>query len=195
MLFRSPVLTGSFDSGDPLTTNIHVGNLPASVTEASLGMLFAQYGPVGSVKVRSPRSSFETCVTHELRRSCGLAPMDLRSQVVNSLGSSPSCAGLMHRKRQRRSMGRNGEGVSFARGGGRPSHCLCDLSTVRRRFPSLARGTDDRPQRSKERRGASTIAGPSGASALRRLKNVRSGGDAPPMPLRLLTSAGGTGLC
>ncbi|TNY18596.1 hypothetical protein DMC30DRAFT_380285 [Rhodotorula diobovata] len=52
---HAPVLTGSYDVGDPLTTNIHVGGLPANVTEQSLGKLFAQFGPVGSVKIMWPR--------------------------------------------------------------------------------------------------------------------------------------------
>ncbi|GAA6018262.1 hypothetical protein JCM10207_002890, partial [Rhodosporidiobolus poonsookiae] len=47
---HAPVLTGSYDMGDPLTTNVHVGGLPTNVTEESLGKLFAQFGPVGSVK-------------------------------------------------------------------------------------------------------------------------------------------------
>ena len=49
---HAPVLTGSYDVGDPLTTNLHVGGLPTNVTEQSFGKLFAQFGPVGSVKVR-----------------------------------------------------------------------------------------------------------------------------------------------
>ena len=49
---QAPALSGSFDNGDPQTTNIHVSSLPQNVTEQSLGMLFARYGPVGSVKVR-----------------------------------------------------------------------------------------------------------------------------------------------
>ncbi|GAA5980839.1 hypothetical protein JCM11641_004738 [Rhodosporidiobolus odoratus] len=52
---NAPVLTGSFDTGDPLTTNLHVGGLPQNVTEESLGKLFAQFGPVGSVKIMWPR--------------------------------------------------------------------------------------------------------------------------------------------
>ncbi|GAA5965537.1 hypothetical protein JCM21900_004153 [Sporobolomyces salmonicolor] len=52
---HAPVLTGSYDQGDPLTTNLHVGGLPANVTEDSLGKLFAQFGPVGSVKIMWPR--------------------------------------------------------------------------------------------------------------------------------------------
>ncbi|GAA5835915.1 hypothetical protein JCM11251_006601 [Rhodosporidiobolus azoricus] len=52
---HAPVLTGSYDNGDPLTTNVHVGGLPLTVTEDALGKLFAQFGPVGSVKIMWPR--------------------------------------------------------------------------------------------------------------------------------------------
>ncbi|KAK4703899.1 hypothetical protein P7C70_g2310, partial [Phenoliferia sp. Uapishka_3] len=52
---QAPALSGSYDTGDPQTTNIHVSNLPQNVTEQSLGMLFARYGPVGSVKIMWPR--------------------------------------------------------------------------------------------------------------------------------------------
>ncbi|GAA6060745.1 hypothetical protein JCM10212_003789 [Sporobolomyces blumeae] len=54
---HAPTLTGSgsYDQNDPLTTNVHVGGLPQNVTEESLGRLFAQFGPVGSVKIMWPR--------------------------------------------------------------------------------------------------------------------------------------------
>ncbi|GAA5948548.1 hypothetical protein JCM10213_003898 [Rhodosporidiobolus nylandii] len=52
---HAPVLTGSYDMGDPLTTNLHVGGLPQNVTEEAFGKLFAQFGPVGSVKIMWPR--------------------------------------------------------------------------------------------------------------------------------------------
>lgn len=48
--------TGSYDAGEGETTNIHVSNLPPTVTELSLGDLFARLGgPVGSVKIMWPR--------------------------------------------------------------------------------------------------------------------------------------------
>lgn len=49
---HAPVLTGSYDLGDPLTTNLHVGGLPTNVTEDAFGKMFAQFGPIGSIKVR-----------------------------------------------------------------------------------------------------------------------------------------------
>lgn len=70
------MLTGSYDAGDPLTTNIHVAGLPQHVTEQSLGMFFAQYGPIGSVKVRLSRCSITLDSSANLPanddRSCGL---------------------------------------------------------------------------------------------------------------------------
>ncbi|KAF8639532.1 hypothetical protein AX17_001437 [Amanita inopinata Kibby_2008] len=47
--------SGSKDRGDPQTSNLFVANLPANVTEQSLGQFFARCGPVGSVKVMWPR--------------------------------------------------------------------------------------------------------------------------------------------
>lgn len=46
---------GSYDTGDSTTTNLHVGNLPANVTANAIGMHFAQFGPVASVKIMWPR--------------------------------------------------------------------------------------------------------------------------------------------
>ena len=46
---------GSFDTGDSTTTNLHVANLPINVTANTIGMHFAQYGPVASVKIMWPR--------------------------------------------------------------------------------------------------------------------------------------------
>ncbi|BGO92275.1 hypothetical protein NBRC10512v2_004539 [Rhodotorula toruloides] len=52
---HAPVLTGSYDVGDPLTTNLHVGGLPTNVTEDAFGKMFAQFGPIGSIKIMWPR--------------------------------------------------------------------------------------------------------------------------------------------
>lgn len=46
---------GSRDLGDPLTTNVCVLNLPANITERSLGEFFSQWGDIGSVKIMWPR--------------------------------------------------------------------------------------------------------------------------------------------
>ncbi|KXS17733.1 hypothetical protein M427DRAFT_54330 [Gonapodya prolifera JEL478] len=51
---------GSYDTGDPETTNLYVGNLnPQSTTEDALARQFAVYGPIASVKVMWPRTQEE----------------------------------------------------------------------------------------------------------------------------------------
>ncbi|GJQ12866.1 hypothetical protein GpartN1_g4657.t1 [Galdieria partita] len=50
---------GSHDSGDPLTTNIFLGNLNPSTTEETLLRTFGRYGPVGSIKIMYPRTPEE----------------------------------------------------------------------------------------------------------------------------------------
>ncbi|KAL4450080.1 hypothetical protein ABPG77_010749 [Micractinium sp. CCAP 211/92] len=46
---------GSFDTGDPYTTNLFVGNLAPDVDEQVLMREFGRFGPLGSVKVMWPR--------------------------------------------------------------------------------------------------------------------------------------------
>lgn len=75
---NAPVLTGSYDTGDPLTTNIHVGGLPQNITEAALGKMFAQYGPIGSVKVSWTASTMSS------------RPLTIRSGALMRLAST-SC--------------------------------------------------------------------------------------------------------
>eukprot|EP00871_Galdieria_phlegrea_P002074 jgi/Galph1/2868/GphlegSOOS_G1540.1 len=50
---------GSHDSGDPLTTNIFLGNLNPATTEESLLVTFGRYGPIGSIKIMWPRTPEE----------------------------------------------------------------------------------------------------------------------------------------
>ncbi len=50
---------GSFDTGDPSTTNLFVGNLSSRVSEAALCELFGAHGALASVKVMWPRSEAE----------------------------------------------------------------------------------------------------------------------------------------
>ncbi|POW01227.1 hypothetical protein PSTT_12617 [Puccinia striiformis] len=47
---------GSRDTGDPLTTNVHVGNLPGTICEQSLGTFCVKWGPIASIKIMWPRS-------------------------------------------------------------------------------------------------------------------------------------------
>ncbi|OWZ02278.1 U2-associated splicing factor [Phytophthora megakarya] len=58
---------GSFDTGDPETTNLYVGNLAPSVTEEALQTEFGRYGEVYSVKIMWPRSEEERA----RKRNCG----------------------------------------------------------------------------------------------------------------------------
>ncbi|XP_066904192.1 U2 snRNP-associated SURP motif-containing protein-like [Halyomorpha halys] len=58
---------GSFDSGDPNTTNIYLGNINPKITEQQLMEVFGKYGPLASIKIMWPRSDEE-----KLRgRNCG----------------------------------------------------------------------------------------------------------------------------
>ena len=57
---------GSYDNGDPTTTNLYVGNLAPSVDEHSLMVLFGKYGPVASVKIMWPRELEERARGHTM---------------------------------------------------------------------------------------------------------------------------------
>ncbi|KAJ3019488.1 UNVERIFIED_CONTAM: hypothetical protein HDU68_010644 [Siphonaria sp. JEL0065] len=50
---------GSHDTGDGRSANLFIGNLQPSVTERQLLHLFAQHGPIGSIKVMWPRTQEE----------------------------------------------------------------------------------------------------------------------------------------
>ncbi|EGG07287.1 uncharacterized protein MELLADRAFT_85661 [Melampsora larici-populina 98AG31] len=56
-LETAPYLSGgSRDTGDPLTTNVHVGNLPGTISEQTLGAFCVKWGPIVSLKIMWPRS-------------------------------------------------------------------------------------------------------------------------------------------
>lgn len=50
---------GSFDTGDPTTTNLYLGNLNPSVNENDLCDIFGKFGPLASIKVMWPRTDEE----------------------------------------------------------------------------------------------------------------------------------------
>ena len=50
---------GSRDTGDPLSTNIYVGNLAPTVTEELLQRKFGKFGSLLSVKIMWPRTDEE----------------------------------------------------------------------------------------------------------------------------------------
>ncbi|KAH6782174.1 RNA recognition motif protein [Perilla frutescens var. frutescens] len=58
---------GSFDDGDPQTTNLYVGNLSPQVDENFLLRTFGRFGPTASVKIMWPRTEEE----RRRQRNCG----------------------------------------------------------------------------------------------------------------------------
>ena len=58
---------GSFDDGDPYTTNLYVGNLAATVDEEVLKQEFLRYGDIASIKVMWPRDDDQ----RRRGRNCG----------------------------------------------------------------------------------------------------------------------------
>ncbi|CAH2044389.1 unnamed protein product [Thlaspi arvense] len=58
---------GSFDDGDPQTTNLYVGNLSPKVDENFLLRTFGRFGPIASVKIMWPRTEEE----RRRQRNCG----------------------------------------------------------------------------------------------------------------------------
>lgn len=58
---------GSFDCGDPTTTNLYLGNLNPKITEQQLMEVFGKYGPLASIKIMWPRSDEEKA----RGRNCG----------------------------------------------------------------------------------------------------------------------------
>ncbi|CAM8969450.1 unnamed protein product [Rhodiola kirilowii] len=58
---------GSFDDGDPLSTNLYVGNLSPEVDENFLLRTFGRFGPIASVKIMWPRTEEEK----RRQRNCG----------------------------------------------------------------------------------------------------------------------------
>ena len=47
---------GSFDDGDPTTTNLYIGNIAPTVDEQVLMHEFGRFGAVASVKIMWPRT-------------------------------------------------------------------------------------------------------------------------------------------
>ena len=67
---------GSFDTGDPLTTNLYLGNLSPMITEDLLCREFGVFGPIASVKIMWPRTDEE----RDRGRHCGFVSfMDRKS--------------------------------------------------------------------------------------------------------------------
>ncbi|KAG5678443.1 hypothetical protein PVAND_008116 [Polypedilum vanderplanki] len=72
---------GSFDTGDPTTTNLYLGNLNPKITEQQLMEIFGKYGPLASVKIMWPRSDEEKA----RGRNCGFVAFMARKDAERAL--------------------------------------------------------------------------------------------------------------
>ena len=71
---------GSFDNGDPDTTNLYVGNLAPTITEELLNEVFGKFGPINSVKVMWPRTDEEKA----RKRNCGFVSFKKRRDAEDA---------------------------------------------------------------------------------------------------------------
>ncbi|KAJ8611995.1 hypothetical protein CTAYLR_004411 [Chrysophaeum taylorii] len=75
---EDPVATkGSFDDGDPETTNLYVGNLAPTITEEQLLGIFGKFGKIESVKIMWPRTDEERA----RKRNCGFVSFARRDDA------------------------------------------------------------------------------------------------------------------
>ncbi|KAG0346382.1 hypothetical protein BG004_001846 [Podila humilis] len=72
---------GSRDTGDPLTTNLYIGNINPNVNEEQLCMEFAKYGPIASIKIMWPRTQEEI----DRHRNCGFVSFMDRADAAVAL--------------------------------------------------------------------------------------------------------------
>lgn len=56
---REASASGSFDNGDPTTTNLYLGNLNPAVNENDLCDVFGKFGSLASIKIMWPRTDEE----------------------------------------------------------------------------------------------------------------------------------------
>lgn len=56
---RDSSISGSYDTGDPNTTNLYVGNVNPTVNENDLCNIFGKFGPLASIKIMWPRTDEE----------------------------------------------------------------------------------------------------------------------------------------
>ncbi|XP_055606151.1 U2 snRNP-associated SURP motif-containing protein [Uranotaenia lowii] len=73
--------SGSFDNGDPNTTNLYLGNLNPKISEQALMELFGKYGPLASIKIMWPRSEEERA----RGRNCGFVAYMSRRDAERAL--------------------------------------------------------------------------------------------------------------
>lgn len=74
---------GSYDSGDPHTTNLYVGNINPQMDEEMLCKEFGKYGPLASVKIMWPRTEEERARL----RNCGFVAFMNRKHADKALKS------------------------------------------------------------------------------------------------------------
>ncbi|CAH1965100.1 unnamed protein product [Acanthoscelides obtectus] len=72
---------GSFDNGDPTTTNLYLGNLNPKITEQQLMEIFGRFGPLASIKIMWPRSDEEKA----RGRNCGFVAYMARKDGERAL--------------------------------------------------------------------------------------------------------------
>ncbi|KAH8355217.1 hypothetical protein KR093_009146, partial [Drosophila rubida] len=72
---------GSFDTGDPNTTNLYLGNLSPKISEQQLMEIFGRYGPLASIKIMWPRSEEEK----QRGRNCGFVAYMSRKDAERAL--------------------------------------------------------------------------------------------------------------
>lgn len=56
---RDSSMSGSYDTGDPNTTNLYLGNINPAVNENDLCDIFGKFGPLASIKIMWPRTDEE----------------------------------------------------------------------------------------------------------------------------------------
>lgn len=78
---EEPKVTGSYDTGDPNTTNIYLGNINPKMTEQQLMDSFGKYGPLASVKIMWPRTDEERA----RNRNCGFVAFMCRQDAERAL--------------------------------------------------------------------------------------------------------------
>uniref|UniRef100_H3AIU2 Zgc:163098 n=1 Tax=Latimeria chalumnae TaxID=7897 RepID=H3AIU2_LATCH len=74
---------GSFDSGDPHTTNLYIGNINPQMDEEMLCKEFGRYGPLASVKIMWPRTDEERARV----KNCGFVAFMNRRDADRALRS------------------------------------------------------------------------------------------------------------
>ncbi|KYM80169.1 hypothetical protein ALC53_09263, partial [Atta colombica] len=83
---------GSFDNGDPNTTNLYLGNLNPKITEQQLMEIFGKYGPLASIKIMWPRSDEEKA----RQRNCGFVAFMSRKDGERALKNLNECSFILN---------------------------------------------------------------------------------------------------